>query len=217
MREGGSSEVVVLAGSDFAAGCNQVTLKSLEAENVRAAVLNIFTLLVLLTGAVLARADVRSPWALAALMQRPVYEPAPGFHEERVEAIFFEGFPWRGKPTKGVCLVWISGRGRKEEAFWDGVSARRRGQAFVEWVRMWNRRGYAAITMDTTGSVPRPGESRDGFSCRRERHKHAGPAGWDDFENVDLPPQRPARLIAALEVGRVIYGKRAQEARNRSR
>ena len=28
------------------------------------------------------------------------------------------------------------------------------GQAFAEWVRIWNRHGYAAIAMDLSGHVP---------------------------------------------------------------
>jgi hypothetical protein len=43
---------------------------------------------------------VCSTWDLAALMRLPVVQPAPGFHQEGVEAILFEGLLAKNKPTK---------------------------------------------------------------------------------------------------------------------
>ena len=55
------------------------------------------------------------------------------------------------------------------------------GTAFAEWVRLWNARGYAAIAMDTCGSVPggNPGE--------RPRHAKGGPPGWGGYGQIDRP------------------------------
>jgi dienelactone hydrolase len=55
------------------------------------------------------------------------------------------------------------------------------GTAFQEWVRLWIKRGYAAIAMDTCGCVPK------GEYGHWERHEFGGPAGWGGFENVEEP------------------------------
>ena len=55
------------------------------------------------------------------------------------------------------------------------------GTAFAEWVRLWTKRGYCAIAMDTCGCVPR------GTYGNWERHEHGGPAGWGGFDQSDAP------------------------------
>ena len=96
-----------------------------------------------------------------------------------VKVTFFEGLPFKGKPTRvfayygvpphepGVkvpAMVLVHGGG---------------GSAFYRWVKFWNSKGYAAISMDTCGQVSgnvRGSEQRDHF-----RHEWAGPMGWGGF------------------------------------
>ncbi len=60
------------------------------------------------------------------------------------------------------------------------------GTAFDEWVRIWNRRGYAAIAMDLCGSVPESPAVQDGLL--HQRHPFGGPPGWDaSFDQVLEP------------------------------
>lgn len=60
------------------------------------------------------------------------------------------------------------------------------GTAFAEWVRMWNREGFAAIAIDTAGTVPEKAAAGPS-NPKRNRHEFSGPTGWGDFENVDAP------------------------------
>jgi dienelactone hydrolase len=139
--------------------------------------------LALLTLCVMAPAaePAATPWDLDALSKAPKSAPAEGFTEEGVSALFYDGVPYKGAPTrvfawyglpktepggKVPAMVLVHGGG---------------GTAFATWVRLWNSRGYAAIAMDTCGCVPR------GEYGKWERDAQGGPAGWGDFDNVDLP------------------------------
>jgi dienelactone hydrolase len=124
-----------------------------------------------------------TPWDLGALSSAPVTHEAKT-NEPGVRALYFDSVPWKGKPTrvfayygapsdsKLPAMVLIHGGG---------------GTAFAEWVRMWNRRGYAAIAIDTVGTVPDKAEEGKRWAPARTRHEFGGPAGWGDFENVDQP------------------------------
>ena len=120
-------------------------------------------------------------WDLAKLSTSPVTRPAEGFSEEGLQAIFYDGLPYKGRKTQVFAwlglpevppgtkvpgMVLIHGGG---------------GTAFAEWVRIWNERGYAAIAMDTCGGVPggKPGE--------RPRHANGGPPGWGGYGQIDWP------------------------------
>ena len=60
-----------------------------------------------------------------------------------------------GQANSCICLVWRAApqgqRGKLPAMVLVHGGA---GTAFADWVRMWKRRGYAAIAMDTCGSVP---------------------------------------------------------------
>ncbi|MBN2308239.1 MAG: acetylxylan esterase [Candidatus Hydrogenedentes bacterium] len=125
---------------------------------------------------------MRADWDMDALRQAPkVYDagtygtPSAGadresqFSGEGVRALFYEGLPWKGAPTR--VFAWY---GAPDVAPGEKVPAMvlahgGGGTAFDEWVRIWSRRGYAAISMDLTGTYPggEPGE--------RPRHEWAGP------------------------------------------
>jgi hypothetical protein len=61
------------------------------------------------------------------------------------------------------------------------------GTAFAEWVRLWNRRGFAAIAIDTVGTIPAKADEKQPWNPTRARHEYSGPAGWGDFANIDAP------------------------------
>jgi dienelactone hydrolase len=63
------------------------------------------------------------------------------------------------------------------------------GTAFADWVKLWNDRGYAAIAIDTCGSVPSKGYGEPTFDVHRPRNEFSGPACWEDsFSQTDLAP-----------------------------
>jgi dienelactone hydrolase len=122
------------------------------------------------------------PWDLAALSLPPATRPAPEFQEQGVQALFFDGVPWQGRPTR--VFAWYGAP--------EGASADAKvpamvlvhgggGTAFAEWVRLWTGRGYAAIAMDTCGCVPK------GEYGKWERHEHGGPSGWGGLDQIDAP------------------------------
>jgi len=63
------------------------------------------------------------------------------------------------------------------------------GTAFETWVELWNKRGYAAIAMDTCGCVPRGSKPNSRFSNKWERLSDGGPSGWGGYDQIDLPPR----------------------------
>lgn len=132
------------------------------------------------------------PWNLDALYQAPASEPAEGFDEAGVRALYFEGLPYQGKPTK--VFAWY---GVPEHAEGTKLPAMvlvhgGGGTAFAEWVRLWTSRGYAAIAMDTCGAVPR------GTYGHWDRAPQPGPPGWGGFAEADLPleEQWPYHAVA---------------------
>lgn len=126
------------------------------------------------------------PWDRATLDRTPQVFEAPEFATNGVKAVFYEGEPFQGKPTRvfayygfptnaapgskvpGIVLVHGGG-----------------GSAFVRWVKLWNSRGYAAISMDTCGAVS--GNAYGDEQKGHVRHAWAGPAGWGGFDKTDDP------------------------------
>lgn len=99
----------------------------------------------------------------------------PALDKENLRAVFFDGLPYQGKPTRVFAYLGIP----------SGADARHKipgmvlvhgggGTAFPEWVRLWNERGYAAITMDLEGHAPVTNE-------------FAGPARVGVFHDAHLP------------------------------
>lgn len=118
---------------------------------------------------------------LQALSKAPATHPAPGFESKGVRALFYDGLPWQGKPTR--VFAWYGAppvtNGHKLPAM--VLVHGGGGTAFDYWVRLWNNRGYAAIAMDTCGQVPK------GKYGAWERHEMGGPPGWGGFDQIDQP------------------------------
>ena len=138
-------------------------------------------LALLLLAPVLSMAEM--PWDLRTLSQVPnVYEAKT--EEPGVRALYLESVPWKGKPTR-VFAYYGAPAGKKLPAM--VLIHGGGGTAFAEWVRLWNKRGYAAIAMDTVGTVPDKAEDGKLWTPTRKRHDFSGPAGWGDFSNIDAP------------------------------
>ena len=120
-------------------------------------------------------------WDLKVLSKAPSVWPAPGFEAEGVRALFFEGPQWRGKPTRAFAYVGVPDVAPETTVPGIVLVHGGGGTAFVDWVRLWNRRGYAAIALDTCGSTP------GGEHMKRPRHEHGGPPGWGGVSQIDEP------------------------------
>lgn len=123
------------------------------------------------------------PWDMRALSPSPKVHDAPTA-EPGVKALYFDSVSYQGKPTR-VFAYYGAPAGKRLPAM--VLVHGGGGTAFAEWVRMWNRRGYAAIAMDTVGTVPERAEAGKLWTPLRKRHEFSGPAGWGDFANVDAP------------------------------
>ncbi len=114
----------------------------------------------------------------------PAVHETDEFSEPGVKAIFYDTLDWKGKPTRS--FAWIGMPKLKPGQTCPGIVLVHGGggTAFGYWVRLWNSRGYAAIAMDTCGSLPF-GRDEDN---QRTQHEYAGPRGWDTFDkSLDDP------------------------------
>lgn len=135
--------------------------------------------LVCVTGAQGAETEVAGPVKFSdAVWQVPKTYPAPGFEAAGVKALFYDGLPWKGKPTR--VFAWYGApqveAGKKVPAM--VLVHGGGGTAFTEWVQLWVKRGYAAIAMDTCGCTA------GGDHGKRPRHDNGGPPGWGGFDQT---------------------------------
>jgi dienelactone hydrolase len=116
--------------------------------------------------------------ALGNLTQPPIVHPAADFAAEgSIRPLFFEGLPWRGKPTR--VFAWL------------GLPAERAGKipgvvlvhggggtAFKEWVKKWNAQGFAALALAVEGQTDQRHDQSKGKDNPQGwlRHAHGGPA-----------------------------------------
>ncbi len=123
-------------------------------------------------------------WDLAVLGRAPAIFPSEHIQAKTpgIRALFYEGLPYQGKPTR--VFAWMgmpkAEPGTKVPAM--VLVHGGGGTAFQNWVKLWNDRGYAAISMDTCGALPEPENARP-----RPRHSHGGPPGWGGFDQIDQP------------------------------
>jgi dienelactone hydrolase len=138
-----------------------------------------------------------SPWNLEELRQPPSAEAASDFAAEGVQAVFFDGAPWKGKPTKVFAYYGLP-HGASPKARVPGVVCVHGGggTAFAEWVRIWNSHGFAAIALDTNGAVP---EAPADNEPDKHRHQWAGPPRYGFDQAQELPQdQWPYHAVASI-------------------
>ena len=135
---------------------------------------------------------------LGQLTDPPAVHESPGFVADgSIKPIFYDGLPWRAKPTRVFAWLGIP-EGHNEKVPGIVLVHGGGGTAFKEWVAKWNAHGFAAISIAVEGQTDqtkpngkrgnrwmshewaRPGTSR---YLRRQRRAAAG--------SVDLP--RPGR------------------------
>lgn len=122
-------------------------------------------------------AAAQSSWDLEALSKAPRSSAAEGFDAEGLKAIFYDGVPWKGNPTRVFAWLGVPKAEGKVPAM--VLVHGGGGTAFADWAKLWTGRGYAAIAMDLCGAVPR--KAQQGW----ERHDQGGPPGWGGFDQID--------------------------------
>lgn len=106
--------------------------------------------------------------------------------ETNVKPIFFEGLPWKAKPTR--VFAWLGlpdASNRVDGAKVPGVVLVHGGggTAFKEWVEKWNEKGFAAISIAVEGQT----DLRDATGKSWQRHEWAGPARDGIYGDSDQP------------------------------
>src|SRR5579872_7421583 len=131
--------------------------------------------------------------AAVAIKTIPATQPAMEFQADGVRAMFFDALPWHGKATRvfawyGLPADYVAGRKIPAMLLVHGGG----GTAFASWVRIWNKRGYAALAIDTCGQVPR--------GKPWERDAEGGPPGWGGFDQVGDPVEEQWPFHAEVDV-----------------
>ena len=135
-------------------------------------------------------------WEMESLAQPPQTFDAPAYGAEDLTSLFFAGEPLAGKPTRVFAYLGLPSGADAEHPVPGVVCVHGGGgTAFAEWVRIWNRHGFAAIAMDTNGAVPEaPAENPDDF-----RHRWAGPRRYGfDQGNQPLRDHWNYHAVAAV-------------------
>ncbi|AMV39261.1 alpha/beta hydrolase family protein [Planctomyces sp. SH-PL62] len=125
------------------------------------------------------------------MLAAPKSRPAEGFQADGLSAVFYEAMPWKGKRTEAFAWIGLPSLKPGEKAPGIVLVHGGGGTAFEAWVRLWTGRGYAAIAMDTCGTVPR------GAYGKWERHENGGPPGNDFADALSAPEdQWPYHAVA---------------------
>ena len=113
---------------------------------------------------------------------------------------------------KAVTIKGVDFNGRESRFFcWYGVPEVKAGEtvpgivlvhggggfAFSDWVEMWNKRGYAAIALDTCGNIPRHGW--EGKKHKPARDKMHGATEMEKYR-VDIPKEEQWSYQAVAEI-----------------
>lgn len=118
--------------------------------------------------------------ALAELTQPPAVHAAEGFAAEgTMKPLFFEGVPYRGKPTRVFAWLGLPAARTTAEKLPGVVLVHGGGgTAFKEWVQKWNEHGFAAISIAVEGQTDRRDDQSKGKDNPQGwlRHSLPGPA-----------------------------------------
>jgi len=139
---------------------------------------------------------VNKLWDMESLSQAPQVYEAPDYGAKSLKSIFLEGEPYRGKTTR-VFAYYSLPPGADLQHPVPGIVCVHGGggTAFAEWVQLWNHHGFAAIAMDTNGSVP------ESIQESPDAHHHAwvGPQRYSfDLRDKPLKEHWNYHAIAAV-------------------
>lgn len=140
-------------------------------------------------------------WPMDELRKTPTCHPAAAYETNGVKVAFYDGLPYRGKPTRIFCYYGVPKHTKGAKVPGMVLVHGGGGSAFYRWVKFWNDRGYAAISMDTCGSVS--GNTVGDEQRRHFRHSDGGPAGWGGFDQLgeDVRDQWLYHAVGAAILG----------------
>jgi CubicO group peptidase (beta-lactamase class C family)/endonuclease/exonuclease/phosphatase family metal-dependent hydrolase/dienelactone hydrolase len=147
---------------------------------------------------------IEGAWKNKGLEATPRAHLCPEMNTNGTKAVFIESVPWKGKPTRVFAYYSLPDGASKEKRVPAVVLVHGGGDtAFTKYIKYWNKLGYAAIAMDTCGSIPvneagKPGSEE--HSRHWMSHAFSGPRGWATFNDSYLPyeDQWPYHAVASV-------------------
>jgi dienelactone hydrolase len=122
-------------------------------------------------------------WNLSALSAPPATHPADPLRADGMRGLFFDGLPYRGRPTRVFAWLGLPKLEAGHKAPGIVLVHGGGGTAFEAWVRLWTERGYAAIAIDACGAIP----LHVADPKQWQRHDAGGPPGWGGWDQIDQP------------------------------
>ena len=124
-------------------------------------------------------------WPMETLLSPPqTYDASAYATNGGVQVTFFEGLPYKGKPTRVFAYYGVPPHAPGEKVPAMVLVHGGGGSAFYRWVKFWNSKGYAAISMDTCGAVS--GNTLGNEQRKHFRHAWSGPSGWGGFTKTEM-------------------------------
>lgn len=127
--------------------------------------------------------DTVGPWKKSDLFAVPKHYPSDQFSVPGVQSIMYEGLAYKGKRTR-FYAYYRAPEGKTPEGGWPAVVCVHGGggTASPGQVQGWGKHGYAAISMDLEGHLPKPGVPHN----KRPGHDWSGPARAGNFEESKI-------------------------------
>jgi dienelactone hydrolase len=133
-------------------------------------------------------------WNVTALSKPPASIDVQEGKVDGLQSFLLEGLPYQGRPTKFYAYVGypanVTGRVPAVVLVHGGG-----GTATAPWVKYWNAKGYAALSLDTAGHLPvKTSESKPGRPGWKTVNSMGAPWGgqppWPrGFADPALPPE----------------------------
>lgn len=139
-------------------------------------------------GATVMHATSTGPWNVEQLINTvPQAHRAEGFENSDLNAVFIDALPYHGNPSRFFAYYAVPPEASADNPVPGIVLVHGGGgTAHARWVRMWLKRGFAAIAIDTNGNMPASADSDQ--AAEPVPNPQGGPKGSDYcFTQLDEP------------------------------
>ncbi|MCL5129584.1 S9 family peptidase [Algibacter sp. L4_22] len=168
--------------------------------DVKKIVYNCFIILISICAVSPVYSQDKGPWNLEQLFKVPSFEKTEKASQDGVSGILYESLPVNNNRVQ-VFAYYSTPKGKVPEGGWPAVVCIHGGggTAFYEWVKKWNKNGYAAISMDLEGHYPIREVEADKKSPRIST-ENPGPIRVGTFEDFDKPIKQQWYYNAVAQV-----------------
>ncbi|MBD0400259.1 acetylxylan esterase [Flammeovirga sp. EKP202] len=127
--------------------------------------------------------EYTGPWDLDVIKAVPNFETTTTSAVDGLESIFYESIDYKGEVSKVYAYYGLPSTPKPENGYPAVVLVHGGGgTAYDDWVKLWNDRGFVAISMDLEGHIPSLDDSAE-----RATFEGAGPARTGVFHDNALP------------------------------